>query len=99
MHTEVVLNPGDQQMTTRYTTPRNELTSALKNAKFKHYSDDLIELDKSDLHKTWGVLRVIIGNYANNTMLHVEIVNFFKITLVVANLCNLRFSAVLLVFI
>ena len=30
----------------------------------KHYSNEL-ELNKSDLHKTWGVLRVIIGKDAN----------------------------------
>ena len=58
-------DPGDKQMTTRYKTLRNELTSALRNAEFKHYSDEL-ELHKSDLHKTWGVLRAIIGKDANN---------------------------------
>ena len=41
MHTQVVLNPSDQQMTTRYKTLRNDLTSALENGKFKHYSDEL----------------------------------------------------------
>ena len=36
MHTQVLLNPGDKQMTTRYKTLRNELTSALTNAELKH---------------------------------------------------------------
>ena len=34
-------------------------------SELKHYRYEL-ELNKSDLHKTWGVLRVIIGNDANN---------------------------------
>ena len=58
-------DPGDKQMTTRYKTLRNELTSALRNAELKHYNDEL-ELHKSDLHKTWVVLRAIIGKDANN---------------------------------
>ena len=48
-------NPDDQQLNLKYKTLRNELTSALRNSELKHYSNEL-ELNKSDLHKTWGVL-------------------------------------------
>ena len=67
MHTQVVLSPGDQQMTIRCKTLRNKVTSALRNAELKHYSDELeLHTCKSDLHKTWGVLRAIIRKDANN---------------------------------
>ena len=65
MHIQVMRNPDDQQLNLKYKTLRNELTSALRNSELKHYSNEL-ELNKSDLHKTWGVLRVIIGKDANN---------------------------------
>ena len=65
MHIQVMRNPDDQQLNLKYKTLRNELTSALRNSELKHYSTEL-ELNKFDLHKTWGVLRVIIGKDANN---------------------------------
>ena len=60
-----MLNPGDHKLTLKYKTLRNELTSALRNSKLKHYSNEL-ELNKSDLHTTWGVLKSIIGKDTNN---------------------------------
>ena len=65
MYIQVMRNPDDQQLNLKYKTLRNELTSALRNSELKYYSNEL-ELNKSDLHKTWGVLRVIIGKDANN---------------------------------
>ena len=56
MHTMVILNPDDQQLRVKYKKQRNELTSLLRNSEINHYSDDL-ELHKSDLHKTWGILK------------------------------------------
>ena len=64
-HIQVMRNPDDQQLNLKYKTLRNELTSALRNSELKHYSNEL-ELNKSDLHKTWGFLRVIIGKEVNN---------------------------------
>ena len=58
-------NPDDQQLNLKYKTLRNELTSALRNSELKNYSNEL-ELNKSNLHKTWSVLRVIIGKDANS---------------------------------
>ena len=43
---------------------RNELTSCLSNSELKYFGDDL-ELNKSDLHKTWGTIKKIIGKDAN----------------------------------
>ena len=57
MHIQVMRNPDDQQLNLKYKTLRNELTSALRNSELKPYSNEL-ELNKSDLHKTWGVLRL-----------------------------------------
>ena len=65
MHIQVMRNPDDQQLNLKYKTLRNEFTLALRNSELNHYSNEL-ELNKSDLHKTWGVLRVIIGKDANN---------------------------------
>ena len=65
MHIQVMRNPDDQQLNLKNKTLRNELTSALRNYELKHYSNEL-ELNKSNLHITWGVLRVIIGKDANN---------------------------------
>ena len=65
MHIQVMRNPDDQQLNLKYKTLRNELASALRNSELKHYSNEL-ELNKSDLHKTWGVPRVIIGKDVNN---------------------------------
>ena len=39
--------------------------SYMRNSEINHYSDDL-ELHKSDLHKTWGFLKTIIGKDRNN---------------------------------
>ena len=64
MHTMVILNPGDQQLCMKYKKLRNELTSSLRNSELKYFSDDL-ELNKSDLHKTWGTMKKIIGKDAN----------------------------------
>ena len=71
MHMQVMFNPDDQQLNLKYKTLRKELTSALRNSEPKHYSDEL-ELNKSDLHKIWGVLRVIIGKDANNLKLKLK---------------------------
>ena len=65
MHTMVILNPDDQQLRVKYKNQRNELTSLLRNSEINHYSDDL-ELHKSDLHKTWGILKTIIVKDRNN---------------------------------
>ena len=60
-----MLNPDDQQLHMEYETLVNILTTALRNSELKHYSDEL-QLNKSELHKTWGVLRIIIGKDAYN---------------------------------
>ena len=65
MHIQVMRNPDNQQLNLKYKTLRNELISALGNSELKDYSNEL-ELNKSDLHTTRGVLRVIIGKDANN---------------------------------
>ena len=48
----------------KYKKPRNELTSGLRHSELKYFSDDL-ELNKSDLHKTSGTMKKIIGKDAN----------------------------------
>ena len=53
MHIQVMRNADDQQLSLKYKTLRNELTSALRNSKLKHYRNEL-ELNKSDLHRTLG---------------------------------------------
>ena len=60
MHTLVILNPGDQQLRSKYKQQRNELTSNLRNSELNYHSDEL-ELNKSDLYKTWGTMKKIIG--------------------------------------
>ena len=65
MHTEIMLNPDDHLLKLEYKKLRNELTSALRNSELNHYSDDL-ELHKRDFHKTWNVLKVILGKDRNN---------------------------------
>ena len=66
MHSQVLLNPCDQLLNLKYKKARNELTSTLRNTELKYYSDEL-ELNISDLHKTWGVLRNILGKDDNNS--------------------------------
>ena len=63
MHTIVNLNPGDQQLRSKYKQQRNELTSILRNSELNYHSDEL-ELKKSDLYKTWGTMKNIIGKDA-----------------------------------
>ena len=60
MHTMVILNPGDQQLCVKYKKLRTELTSSLRNSELKYFSDDL-ELNKSDLHKTWGTMKKLLA--------------------------------------
>ena len=66
MHTMVILHPDDQLLRVKYKKLRNELTSLLRNSEINHYSDEL-ELHKSDLHKTWGIMKTIIGKDSNNS--------------------------------
>ena len=66
MFSQVLLNPCDQLLNLKYKKVRNELTSTLRNTELKYYSDEL-ELNISDLHKTWGVLRNILGKDDNNS--------------------------------
>ena len=66
MHIQVLLNPSDQLLNLKYKKTRNELTSTLRNTELKYFSDEL-ELNKSDLHKKWGVLRTILGKGDNNS--------------------------------
>ena len=63
MHTMVILNPGDQQLRSKYKQQRSELTSNLRNSELKYHSDEL-GLNKSDLYKTWGTMKKIIGKNA-----------------------------------
>ena len=56
MHILVILNPGDQQLRSKYKQQRNELTSNLRNSELNYHSDEL-ELNKSDLYKTWGTMK------------------------------------------
>ena len=49
----------------KYKKQRNELTFLLRNSEINHYSDDL-ELHKSDLYKTWGIMKTIIEKDSNN---------------------------------
>ena len=65
MHTMIILNPDNQQLRVKYKKQRNELISLLRNSEINHYSDDL-ELHKSALHKTWGILKTLIGKDRNN---------------------------------
>ena len=69
---------SDQLLNLKYKRIRNELTSTLRNTEQKYFSDEL-ELNKSDLHKKWGVLRTILGKANNNSKqkikLHVKGVN------------------------
>ena len=58
--------PSDQLLNLKYKKTRNELTSTLRNTELKYFSDEL-ELNKSDLHKKWGVLRTILGKDDNNS--------------------------------
>ena len=66
MHTMVILHPDDQLLRVKYKKLRNELTSLIRNSEINHYSDEL-ELHKSDLHKTWGIMKTIIGKDSNNS--------------------------------
>ena len=66
MHTQVILNPGDTLLNSEYKRLRNELTSALRKCELQYYSNNL-ELNKSDLKKTWDVLRIILGKDTNNS--------------------------------
>ena len=65
MHTMVILHPDDQLLRVKYNKQRNEFTSLLRNSEINHYSADL-ELHKSDLHKTWRIMKTIIGKDSNN---------------------------------
>ena len=66
MHTQVILNPRDTLLNSEYKRLRNELTSSLRNCKLLYYSNKL-ELNKSDLKRTWDVLRIILGKDTNNS--------------------------------
>ena len=66
MHTMVILHPDDQQLRVKYKKQKNELTSLLRNfSEISHYSVEL-DLHKSDLHKTWGIIKTIIGKDSSN---------------------------------
>ena len=80
MHTEIMLSPADHLLKLEYKKLRNELTLALRNSELNHYSDDL-ELHKRDFHKTWNVLKVIIGKDGSNSKLKIKILvngNYIK---------------------
>ena len=66
MHTQVILNPSNTLLNSEYKRLRNELTSSLRNCELQYYSNKL-ELNKSDLKKTWDVLRIILGKDTNNS--------------------------------
>ena len=57
-HTQVILNPGDTLLNSEY--------KRLRNCELQYYSNKL-ELNKSDLKKTWDVLRIILGKDTNNS--------------------------------
>ena len=61
-----MLNPADHLLKVEYKKLRNKLTLAPRNSELNHYSDNL-ELHKRDFHKTWNVLKVILGNDGNNS--------------------------------
>ena len=59
-----MLAPTDVHLRTTYKNMKNELTSVLRNAELKYFSDQL-ELNKSDLSKSWKIIKDISG--LNNT--------------------------------
>ena len=93
MHTEIMLNPADHLLKVEYKKLRNELTSALRNSELNHYSDDL-ELHKRDFHKTWNVLKVILGKDGNNSKRKIKFLvngNYITDSTEIANRFNIFF--------
>ena len=75
---------------------RNELTSALRNSELNHYSDDL-ELHKRDFHKTWNVLKVILGKDGNNSKRKIKFLvngNYITDSIEIANSFNIFFVSI-----
>ena len=91
-----MLNPADHLLKVEYKKLRNELTSALRNSELNHYSDDL-ELHQRDFHKTWNVLKVILGKDGNNSKRKIKfLVNGDYITdsIEMANSFNIFFVSI-----
>ena len=86
-----MLTPADHLLKLEYKKLMNELTSALRNSELNHYSDDL-ELHKRDFHKTWNVLKVILGKDGNSSKRKIKFVvngSYITDSIEIANIFNI----------
>ena len=93
MPTEIMLNPADHLLKVEYKKLRNELTSALRNSELNHYSDDF-GLHNRNFHKTWNVLKVILGKDGNNSKRKINFLvngNYITDSIEIANSFNIFF--------
>ena len=80
-------NAADHLFKQEYKKLRNELISALRNSELNHYSYDL-ELYKRDFHKSWNVLKVILGKDRNNSKRKIQFLvngNYITDSIEIAN--------------
>ena len=63
---EASRKPGDIELNNRYKKKRNRLISDLRNAEIAYYSNEL-DIHKSDINKSWKILKTIIGKNSNKS--------------------------------
>ena len=66
MYIESALEPDDTELLDNYNSYKNNVTSQLRNAELKYYSEQL-ETNKHDIAKSWKIIKEITGLNSSNT--------------------------------